>query len=92
MLVSPVPGVDRQHLIAELGEVDRGLQNVRGSNGAPRDRYNAYIRWATASATRLGRLVSQADLERLVQTRIFWSMLSMASLADVPAVWVPLDA
>ncbi|MGW4601206.1 hypothetical protein ACWEOA_38945 [Streptomyces sp. NPDC004457] len=76
MLVSPLPGVDRKHLHKTLGEVCQEVSNLYTSG--PHEYYErllAYLDWATFAVDRLGTLISNADLDRLVLTKRYDQLL-----------------
>lgn len=77
MLVTPMPGVDRQHLAEVLDQVGRSVGNLRGGSAgqnAP-DRVGAYLRWANDAVRSLRAQISPADVERLVLTRRYEHLL-----------------
>ncbi|KOV94165.1 hypothetical protein ADL04_25345 [Streptomyces sp. NRRL B-3648] len=77
MLVSPLPGVDRKHLHKTLGEVCQEVSNLYTSG--PHEYYErllAYLDWATFAVDRLGTLISNADLDRLVLTKRYDQLLA----------------
>jgi hypothetical protein len=74
VLITPVPGADRDNLQKGLQEVRFGAVNARGAGGDNIHRYNAYVRWASEAGRMLRSQVVSADLERLVYTRRFWTL------------------
>jgi len=80
MLVTPLPGTDRDHLIATLGSVQTQVDNLRGPfNGPAYGRLVRYLRWASDSARLLRNLIRPEDMTRLVLTRRYDALLSGAS-------------
>ena len=80
MLVTPLPGIDRQQLTAVLSEVGRSVGNLRG--GAPGQDAGwvvAYLRWVNDAARSLHAQISAADVERLVLTRRYEHLLAGSS-------------
>jgi hypothetical protein len=69
-----LPGTD-------LGNVRKGLENALSTLTTARsaftliDRFNAYLTWANIAANVLRYQVSANDLDRLITTRVYWSML-----------------
>ena len=86
VLVNPLPGVQRATLLNTLREISAELTNVRGTSHTPADIFNAYIRWANNSVRRLRTMVSAHTLERLVLTRRYWLLQSMADQAAMRPV------
>jgi hypothetical protein len=74
MLVTPLPGAERARVVESIRDVATGAINLRGSS--TNDAYRDYIRWANDSALKLSRLVSAADVDRLVLTRRYWALQS----------------
>ncbi|MFI5649882.1 PIN domain-containing protein [Streptomyces anulatus] len=80
MLVTPLPGADRDHLVNTLKTVRNNIDNMRGPfNGTPYSRLVQYLRWATDSARLLRNLVRAEDVTRLVLTRRYDALLSGAA-------------
>jgi hypothetical protein len=80
VLVSPLPGTSRDHLLKTLREVRDRACHLRGGGGsAPAQARNAsYLEWATDTVQQLGGQISAADLDRLVLTRAYDRLLSAA--------------
>lgn len=77
MLVTPLPGTDRDHLIATLDSVKNKADNLRGGFSGPAySRLVQYLRWVTDSARLLRNLIRPADLTRLVLTSRYDALLS----------------
>ncbi|NMI63177.1 PIN domain-containing protein [Streptomyces sp. RLA2-12] len=70
MLVTPRPGVNRDHLLRELQTVHVGAMGLMANAPAAsaRERVADYMAWAVRSARRLRRLINAADVERLILT------------------------
>lgn len=80
MLVTPLPGTDRDHLIATLDSVKTQIDNLRGPfNGPAYGRLVRYLRWGTDSARLLRNLIRPDDMTRLVLTRRYDALLSGAA-------------
>lgn len=80
MLVTPLPGADRDHLLETLSAVQIEVGNLQGPfNGPAYGRLVAYLRWATSAARRLRNLVRPEDVTRLVLTRRHDALLSGAA-------------
>ncbi|MFH9685258.1 PIN domain-containing protein [Streptomyces sp. NPDC017413] len=80
MLVTPMPGTDRDHLISTLDSVKTQVDNLRGPfNGPAYGRLVRYLRWASDSARLLRNLIRPADITRLVLTQRYDALLSGAS-------------
>lgn len=80
MLVTPLPGTDRDSLIDNLTTARNGADNLQGPfNGPAYGRLVIYLRWATATARMLRSQIRQADVDRLVLTRRHDGLLAGAS-------------
>jgi hypothetical protein len=77
MLVSPIPGASRENVERTLSAVLSKLGEVRVSR-TMLDRYNNYVGWANEAARMLRTQVKGADVERLVLTRRYWLLQSLA--------------
>lgn len=80
MLISPIPGVNRQHLRDTLESVGNVVGNLRTSG--PREaqeRLLAYLDWANEAVAQLARLIAGADLDRLVLTQRHATLLAGVS-------------
>ena len=78
MLLTPLPGTDRDHLLKTLREVHSAAYNITGSRGPgpAQGRVSAYIEWATLAVQQLGHQITTADLDRLVWTQGYERLLS----------------
>ena len=54
--------------------------------------YGAYITWANLASQQLSRVVSTAELDRMILTRRYWLLQSMPSYAGSPQVNSLLNA
>lgn len=79
MLITPRIGGSRDNLVQQLIEVETGLKNVRGRGSTAVDLFNEYLRWANEAVRMLRHSVREADLERLVLTRRYWTIQAMAT-------------
>jgi PIN domain len=79
MLITPVPGADREMLLRNLIEVQTRLANLRSSSPSVIDRFNNYIRWVSESVRVLRWQVGERDLERLLMTRRYWTLQAMVT-------------
>jgi PIN domain-containing protein len=82
MLVTPMPGVQREALLADLRGLHRLVRDAR-DRGQPAPLY-AYFDWVTDAVRVLQHQISAADLDRLVLTRRYELLLAAAgtSLED----------
>lgn len=79
VLITPVPGADRETLLRNLTDVQMKLSNVRTGSPSVTERYSKYIR-CVADAVRLLRWqVGERDLERLLLTRRYWTLQAMVA-------------
>lgn len=76
MLVTPMPGVDRENLRNALRDVHTKVQNVRSGGGSAADRVRGYLDWANEAVRRLRGQISAADVDRLVLTKRYELLLS----------------
>ena len=79
MAITPRFGSDRATLLDRLAEVEIRLRNVRGRASTAVDLFNEYLRWANEAVRMLRHHVRESELERLVLTRRYWTMLAMAT-------------
>jgi PIN domain len=79
MLITPRIGANRSSLLQQLLQVETDLKNVRGRAQGPVDLFNEYLRWANEAVRMLRQTLREADLERLVLTRRYWTMQAMAT-------------
>jgi len=89
MLVDPLPGVDRDRLLAGLHKASTEITNARSSIGDP---YTEYIQAANRAARTLAPLVTAAEVDRLVLTRRYWVLQSIPGNAGTPPVTALLNA
>jgi PIN domain len=77
MLVTPLPGTSREHLLKTLRDMHTAVSNLyTGGSGPAHDRLTAYVEWATTAMQHLGNQISSADLDRLVLTPGYGRLLS----------------
>jgi hypothetical protein len=80
MLVKPLPGANRDHLIETLSGERQRVANLQGPfNGPAYGRLSKYLRWASQAARMLRSVVSPADVARLVLTKRYEALLSGAA-------------
>jgi hypothetical protein len=77
MLVSPLPGVNRDDVLKTLRELASDAADASNTHGPGYDRLNAYLEWATGSIRMLEGRVSAADIGRLVLTPGYGRLLSV---------------
>jgi hypothetical protein len=79
MLVTPLPGTSRDHLLKTLREQHSAASNVwSGHQGSAQCWLDAYLEWATSALQHLGNQVTRADIDRLVLTPGYVRLLSVA--------------
>jgi hypothetical protein len=84
VLITPLPGVQRDRILEALREVSTNLSNLY-SAGSGGNLYIAYTDWANSSAQKLSDLISGSDVDRLVLTRRYWLLQSMhAEVGTIP--------
>lgn len=82
MLVTPLPGVDRQHLVQVLDTVGIGATNLLGAfvGKHPTDCTNIYLNWVHDAARSLRTLIRPPDIGELILTRRYEQILSVSAL------------
>jgi hypothetical protein len=77
--VNPLPGVDRDGLLAALTGVQTAVAGVRGKgSGRPtHERLLDYLGWANEAEQTLRHLLPSREVEQLVRTRKFDHLLSV---------------
>jgi hypothetical protein len=80
MLITPRPGTDRNNLLRMLRDAHTAVYNLRGGGGpgTAQGRLAGYLEWVTNTVQQLGNQISPADLDRLVLTRSYDRLLSVA--------------
>lgn len=91
MLLEPLPGATLSSIQSVIREIATEISNVRGTPGAPRDRYAKYIGWANVCVRKLGNFATAESLERLILTRRYWRLQSIADQSDTSSVSDLLD-
>jgi hypothetical protein len=91
VIVEPLAGAALSSVQTLVRELATELSNARGTTGSPRDRYANYIAWANMSVRKLGNVVTAESLERLVLTRRYWLLQSIADQSDARSVIHVLD-
>jgi hypothetical protein len=75
MLITPRPGADRENIRQALSSVHTSATNLQGSHGNAFSRLLKYLEWATESARMLRPQISDRDLDRLVFTDRYRTLL-----------------
>jgi hypothetical protein len=81
MLITPRPGVNRDHLLNVLRSMQGDVFNLRGGGGPARnaqERVLAYLDWTNNAVRMLGGQISSRDLDRLVLTDRYKLLLTTA--------------
>lgn len=80
MLIKPLPGTNRDHLIKTLSAERDKVANLHGPfHGPAYGRLVGYLRWASQASRTLRHIVSPADISRLVLTDRYAALLAGAS-------------
>jgi len=82
MLVTLYPGANRADVVATLRQLAADAQNASNTHGQAHDRLTAYLEWATNSVRMLEHRVGAADIDRLVLTRGYERLLSVAGIGS----------
>jgi len=91
VLVDLLPGARNTDALLAIRDVAVQLSNVRMGGLDHLARYDAYIRWANESERRLRTLLRNTDLEKLILTKRYWALLSMAMSAQAAPITHVLD-
>lgn len=75
MLITPLPGADRQILLDALRELGRHVGNLRG--GRHEAKFPGYIGWANNAARVLRHQIRASDIDRMVLTQRYWLLQSL---------------
>lgn len=75
MLITPLPGADRQILLDALRELGRRVGNLRG--GMHEAKFPGYIGWANNAARVLRHQIRAIDIDRMVLTQRYWLLQSL---------------
>ena len=75
MLITPLPGTDRQILLDALHELGMRVRNLRG--GRHEAKFPGYIGWANNAARVLRHQIRATDIDRLVLTQRYWLLQSL---------------
>jgi hypothetical protein len=79
VLLTPLPGTNRENLLQALRSVDNAVRNLRGGGtGAAQRRLADYLEWTTTAARFLGSQIRAADLAALVFTPGYSRLLPLA--------------
>ncbi|MEU2207578.1 PIN domain-containing protein [Streptomyces hygroscopicus] len=77
MLITPRPGADRRSIRGALRDAHTAASNLQGAGPETAfSRLMRYLSWATDTAGVLGHQISDDDIDRLVLTRRYQSLLS----------------
>jgi hypothetical protein len=75
MLVTPLPGADRENVLKALESVYMAAVNARGAGGLVIEGHDGYLKWVDDAVYALRGQISSADIDRLVLTRCYWTLL-----------------
>jgi len=75
MLITPLPGANRQILLDALRELGRRVGNLRG--GMHEAKFPGYIGWANNAARVLRHQIRATDIDRMVLTQRYWLLQSL---------------
>ena len=82
MLMTLYPGANRADVVTTLRQLAADAQNASNTHGQAHDRLTAYLEWATNSVRMLEHRVSATDIDRLVLTRGYERLLSVAGIGS----------
>ncbi|MFD8565135.1 hypothetical protein ACFV1N_48395 [Streptosporangium canum] len=77
MLITLEPGTDRGNVLQMLRQVLAAAENLNGRQDKARELHVAYLEWVNTACGQLRRQISSADLDRLVTTDRYSTVLSM---------------
>jgi rRNA-processing protein FCF1 len=91
--VNPLPGVDRDGLLAALTSVKTAVAGVRGKGaGRPtHERLLDYLGWANEAEQTLRHLLPSREVEQLVRTRKFDHLLSSVGRFGPDMAFAPVN-
>lgn len=75
-MIRLLPGASPDNTLKMLSTAMSELANV-SSAGTSGDRYNSYVEWATRHANLLAHYLHPDEVDRLVTTRRYWSLLAL---------------
>jgi hypothetical protein len=92
MLVTPLPGTNRQDLRQTIHELHTAAINIRGGSARPGDvgHIDAYFRWTDWAIGLLTGQIAERDIQRLILTRRYWALLESPSIGT-PQYYAVLD-
>jgi hypothetical protein len=78
MLITPRPGADRRNIREALRNAHTAASNLQGATGpeTAHSRLMRYLNWATETAGALRHQISDDDIDRLLLTQRYQSLLS----------------
>jgi hypothetical protein len=77
MMITLEPGADRRNVLQALRQVIVDAENLAYSQGGGRELRIAYLTWVNATRAQLRGQISSVDLDRLVTTPRYITVLSM---------------
>ncbi|GAA1311708.1 hypothetical protein Psi02_72440 [Planotetraspora silvatica] len=77
MLITLEPGANRNKVVETLNEVAAEAGDLLSTDGAGREMRLAYLKWVNKTRAKLRGQISNADLDRLVTTPRYITVLSM---------------
>ena len=81
-----VPGARRDDLRHVLWEEEANIGSVQGGGHKPLARYLKYMEWANLASRRLRPLIAQEAIDRLVLTKMYWTLQTMAPTPELKVV------
>lgn len=83
MQITPLPGVRGADVLDALQNALMQLQNARGAGHSRDENTDAYVRWASEAARQLRHRIRPDDVARLILTRGYHSVLTLAAASAV---------
>ncbi|MDB5910979.1 MAG: hypothetical protein JWP34_5096 [Massilia sp.] len=77
MLITLEPGADRGNVLRALLETRTAAENLGSSQGGAQALHAEYLAWVNTARARLRRQISSTDLDRLVTTARYSTLLSL---------------
>lgn len=81
-----LPGTFAADVRKEFWQQEVDIQNVQGGGHPALARYLKYMEWTNLATRRLRSFVSESDVERLVHTRMFWTLQAHAATPELKVV------
>lgn len=89
-MLEVMPGTLLDHVRSLLAEARRAITAPLNAM-TPQDAFNGYLEWASTQVRALRGVISAAELDRLITTRLYWSMFARSPVDFGPALRSTVD-